>query len=157
MNLRFTGNTSIRTMNEFLNAMNIQEKPVLPHDVTLNMSQIVPFIPDTNTIKEYEKAIEKSYNANNNNVVISEVHFDGYEYLYAIEQTMVSDERYETLRQKVISMGYEELSRYLEYFVPCNIDDEDRDARMLRKFQSMNPEQYSKCLRRYGIKKENET
>lgn len=157
MNLKFTGDVSLKSMDEFLDAVGIQEKPILPHAIELNMTQVVPFIPDKETIKAYEKAIEDSHNNNNPQTSLSNVRFAGYEYLYAVEQTMVSDENYETLRQKVLSMGYEETCAFLEYTIPGDIDEYELKNRMLRKFQSMSPEQYSKCLRRYGIKKENET
>lgn len=55
--------------------------PVPEATATLSIEQTVSFIPDDEVIHQYEKAIVGSVSGQN---IITEAHFVGYDYLYAV-------------------------------------------------------------------------
>lgn len=85
MSIRFTGNAGVRAIDDMLSQCFPGEGlPRLKDAVTLRLRQVAPFIPDDDTLKEYARIIQESHSKGD--TVLDNIRFDGYDYLYAVEE-----------------------------------------------------------------------
>lgn len=85
MSIRFVGSAGIRSIDDMLSQCFPGEGlPRLQNAVTVRMRQIAPFIPDDETLAGYARIIQESYSKGD--TVLDAVRFDGYDYLYAVEE-----------------------------------------------------------------------
>lgn len=85
MSIRFTGNAGIRAVDDMLSQCFPGEGlPRLQNAVTVRMRQTAPFIPDDETLAGYARIIQEAHSKGG--TVLDGVRFDGYDYIYAVEQ-----------------------------------------------------------------------
>lgn len=61
--------------------------------VTLRLRQTVPFIPDDEVLKKYAKVLEEAQTQKSSGVLVSNVRFDSYEWLYMVKPETESEEK----------------------------------------------------------------
>lgn len=83
MSIRFKADAGVKALDELTDICFPGQRTRMSDAVTLRMTQTVPFVPDEETLAKYAAAIEESYQANET-TVISNVRFDGYDFLYAV-------------------------------------------------------------------------
>lgn len=83
MCLEFSLTVSFKQINQFLQACQFQERPIL-RCVKVSLKQTVPFIPTEKHLRAYEEAIQKTYETED--IACEECHFTGYKYLRPITE-----------------------------------------------------------------------
>lgn len=84
MSIRFKADAGIRSMDELLDMCFPGERASLKDGLTLRITQTIPFIPDVLTLEKYAAALQDGYERSNNKIRLSNIRFDGYDYLYAV-------------------------------------------------------------------------
>ena len=84
MCIRFTGDAEPADINKLLASISggAGGKLTARDAVTLRMRQVIPFIPDDEVLKQYAGILEQAQ-TERNGVIVSNVRFDGYDWLYA--------------------------------------------------------------------------
>lgn len=88
-------------LNQIAHACGFDEKIVIPEPQEFTMTQLVPFIPDDNTIKDYCRIIRENYEPNPR-LAIHEIKFVGYKYIYCVRNPripLIGDDVYVWLKQ----------------------------------------------------------
>lgn len=83
MSIRFIADIGLTELDEIAERVGIQEKIRAKDAVTLRITQTVPFIPDDELLAQYVETLQEIQNKKG--VSISNLKFDGYDYLYAID------------------------------------------------------------------------
>lgn len=84
MSMRFKADAGIRAIDDMLSQCFPGEGlPRLQDALVLRMHQVVPFVPDDGMLAGYAKLLQDGYAKTD--TVLSNVRFDGYDYLYAVE------------------------------------------------------------------------
>lgn len=84
MSIRFKADAGLKSMDGLLDACFPGERLSVKDALVLRMTQTVPFIPDPHTLEKYAAALQDAY-SKNPEARISNVRFDGYDFLYAVE------------------------------------------------------------------------
>lgn len=95
MSLRFKANAMNAAMSKILNELNdfmqnvgCQDTYTIDADkmptITLTLDQTVPFVPDRDTIQKYINIMAEKLK-NDKEIIVTNIQFDGYDYIYAIE------------------------------------------------------------------------
>lgn len=83
MSIRFKADAGLKTLDGMLDACFPGERISVKDGLVLRMTQTVPFIPDPHTLEKYAKILEDAY-SKNPEARVSNVRFDGYDFLYAV-------------------------------------------------------------------------
>lgn len=83
MSIRFKTDAGIKSLDELTDVCFPGQRVRAADALTLRMAQTVPFVPDEETLAKYAAAIEESYQTSKD-AVISNVRFDGYDFIYAV-------------------------------------------------------------------------
>lgn len=57
--------------------------PVVKSAITMRIRQVVSFVPDDDTLKQYAKVLEDAQVEKDKGILIRNVRFDGYDWFYA--------------------------------------------------------------------------
>lgn len=84
MSLRFICDAVPKDIADMLDFCGMQETPVIKNALTLRITQTINFIPDDNVIAAYMEMLTAENNNSNKNTKITNIRFDGYDYIYAV-------------------------------------------------------------------------
>lgn len=151
MCLRFSARVGLKEINEFLRNCGSTDAPYTNETQMFRLEQTVPFIPDDDMLRSYEKTIAKSINEGNGALCVQYVKFDGYEYIYAVRNATLEDERFEKLSKHVISLGHSAICDFLGRCVEKDAPSTELAAAIRERFDCMSPEQKRECFARYEL------
>lgn len=95
MCIRFVGDAEPMEINQLLSSISggAGGKLSARDAVTLRLRQTVPFIPDDEVLKKYAKVLEEAQTQKSSGVLVSNVRFDSYEWLYMVRPETESEEK----------------------------------------------------------------
>lgn len=85
MQLRFSLSIGFSRLNNMLEECGFSEKTIAKNAISMTMQQVVPFVPDPETIDIYKETIKENYNKDHPDMNIHDIKFEGYDYLYRVE------------------------------------------------------------------------
>lgn len=83
MCLRFKLDIALDSLNDIAKNCGFDEKAIAQNAVETILRQVIPFIPDKETIRKYTEIIQKQYVGGG--ISCHKVHFIGYDYLYPVK------------------------------------------------------------------------
>lgn len=87
MSMRFVGDAGLKSINDMLSYCGLQDRVIAEQAVTLRIEQVVPFIPDDDTIQKYIQVLTEAHAESKSEITVENIRFDGYDYLYAVRPT----------------------------------------------------------------------
>lgn len=81
MSIRFTADICPDEENPLTACLG--ETPVVKSAITMRIRQVVSFVPDDDTLKQYAKVLEDAQVEKDKGILIRNVRFDGYDWFYA--------------------------------------------------------------------------
>ena len=89
MKLLFKVDLAFKTINEIAEICGMSEKAMARNAATADIEQVVPFIPDNETIDKYAQVIKENYETKD--LAAENVTFTGYEFLYEVTVSDLED------------------------------------------------------------------
>lgn len=90
MSIRLKADIGIKSIDAVIEACFPGQRPSLQDGLVLRMHQVVAFVPDDETLAAYARILEENYDPGDTR--ISNVRFDGYDYIYAIRKPETDSE-----------------------------------------------------------------
>lgn len=147
MKMNFSADVGLSEMDDFLTHMRMTDLPTLEKGITLSIEQTVPFIPDKTMLDGYAKVLKET---KLNKLVIRDVHFTGYEYIYPVYKPKKSldNPKFQALKEKLLESG---LSAVVDFTGRFPDMDDDLEEMIEKRYQEMPDADFKKACEVYEV------
>lgn len=148
MKMNFMADIGLSEIDDFLTHMRMADLPTLEKGITLSIEQTVPFIPDKTMLEGYAKILKET---KLDKLVIRDVHFTGYEYIYPVHKPKKSldNPRFQALKKKLLDLG---LSAVVDFTGRFPDVDDDLEDMIEKRYQDMPDADFKKACETYEIR-----